>query len=572
MAEQTLVPIAGSELPSLRSCRTIGKLARKRIIPITIHVRHRRELPRDLHRLLLHQQDHLSYDEFHERHGMDAEHGDLVMKFAAENNLTVTGHHAAACMIDLEGTVAACNRAFGIKLRHYSASGREFFGHKRPISVPEYRDGIVETVTGLDNRSGLVRIRPEAATPRDLPDEIPSGWQTYFASEIARLYNFPAALDGSGETIALFSLGGRVNETDIRDYFELQQLPVPQVDIVNIGGDCGDGEPVIDDMELTLDLQVAGSVAPGAKLVVFRINPDLDHPWLAALKHAIFHPEHRPSIISISYGSAEGLYREQELHVVNQTLAAAARMGITVCAASGDGGSATRDYDHFPPASHVNFPACCPYVLAVGGTTLHVDSQGHLHEEAWNHLNQCHLATGGGVSRVFARPDYQESITIPPHSSGGDFCGRGVPDVAANASITTGIKVVFQGKLTSSGGTSASTPLWAGLIARLNQGLGRRLGHIHPALYALAGSGVLHDIPQGFNGAYRACCGWDPCTGLGRPDGTLLLHALSTMVHPDLADSPAALTALVARASHAAEVSDRAARHAASVWEHVSPN
>ena len=129
-------------------------------------------------------------------------------------------------------------------------------------------------------------------------------------------------------------------------------------------------------------------------------------------------------------------------------------------------------------------------------------------------------ATGGGFSTLFPRPSWQ-----PAYQSQNT---RGVPDVAADASPLSGYSVRVDGQNTVIGGTSAVAPLWAGLTALLNQKLGKPLGFVNPALYGLSSSsGAFSDITSGNNNGFNAGPGWDPCTGLGRPDGARLLAALS---------------------------------------------
>jgi kumamolisin len=145
-------------------------------------------------------------------------------------------------------------------------------------------------------------------------------------------------------------------------------------------------------------------------------------------------------------------------------------------------------------------------------------------ESVWNALARGGGATGGGISPAFPRPGWQRT----PAASNGT--GRGVPDVAAVADPSTGYQVRVAGKATTLGGTSAAAPLWAALICRLSQALGSPLGLLGPALYAAAAPGApapgLKDITEGDNGAYRAAAGWDPCTGLGTPQGAELLAHL----------------------------------------------
>jgi kumamolisin len=128
-------------------------------------------------------------------------------------------------------------------------------------------------------------------------------------------------------------------------------------------------------------------------------------------------------------------------------------------------------------------------------------------------------ASGGGVSAVFALPSYQANANVPaaPTSAGG----RGVPDVAGDASPETGYNVTFDGQSTVVGGTSAVAPLWAALIALLNQQRGSNIGFINPTLYQGAENGF-NDITQGNNGSFSASPGWDACTGLGSPNGSQL--------------------------------------------------
>jgi kumamolisin len=215
---------------------------------------------------------------------------------------------------------------------------------------------------------------------------------------------------------------------------------------------------------------------------------------------------------------------------VNFAVQAAIAKGITICCASGDDGSS--DGATNLTGAHVDFPASSPFVLGVGGTNLVASSTAPAtiqSETVWNETLQSEGATGGGVSDVFTKPTYQNSVSVPPSANPPHNIGRGVPDVAAVADPVTGVLVMhIDGKhLEQIGGTSASTPLWASLIARLNQGLNARCGFLNPLLYGKFSTGVLRDIKVGNNGAYSAGPGWDACTGLGSPNGDQLFQALS---------------------------------------------
>jgi kumamolisin len=141
-------------------------------------------------------------------------------------------------------------------------------------------------------------------------------------------------------------------------------------------------------------------------------------------------------------------------------------------------------------------------------------------------------ATGGGVSDVFGLPTWQANANVPT-SVNDHHVGRGVPDIAGDADPRSGYQVYVDGQSMVIGGTSAVSPLWAGLIALLNQKRGEPIGFLNPLLYEnyqnLMQAHAFHDITSGNNGSYKSGSGWDACTGLGTPDGKQLLDAISTL-------------------------------------------
>src|SRR5579885_2426635 len=205
------------------------------------------------------------------------------------------------------------------------------------------------------------------------------------------------------------------------------------------------------------------------------------------------------------------------MQAMDEAFQAAAALGITVCVAAGDNGSGDGESDGKP---HVDFPASSPFALACGGTKLVASGGAVAKETVWNEGPDS--ATGGGVSNVFARPDYQAHAGVPaPAHAGG---GRGVPDVAGDADPASGYQVRVDGQNFVIGGTSAVAPLMAGLVALLNQGLGQPVGFLNPLIYGLSpAAGAFRDITEGNNGAFAAGPGWDACTGLGVADGGRLL-------------------------------------------------
>ncbi len=229
--------------------------------------------------------------------------------------------------------------------------------------------------------------------------------------------------------------------------------------------------------------------------------------------------------MSISWGQSEDAWTPQARTALDGALTDAVALGVTVTAAAGDDGSTDRATDG---KVHVDFPASSPHALACGGTRLSADSTtGKVSAETvWNNgVGQG--ATGGGVSVAFPLPSWQTNVGVPTIKGA---TGRGVPDVAAVADPQTGYRVRVDGSDVVIGGTSAVAPLWAALVARLAQATGRKLGLLQPVLYGTTKAGQVatgfRDVTVGNNGAYQAAAGWDPCTGLGVPNGIQLLAEL----------------------------------------------
>jgi kumamolisin len=274
------------------------------------------------------------------------------------------------------------------------------------------------------------------------------------------------------------------------------------------------------DGEVELDIEVAGAIAPGAQIAAY-FAPNTDQGFIDAVSTAVHDTNLKPSIISISWGGPEDSWTEQSRDALNSACEDASTMGVTVLAASGDSGSSDGSTSGVPT---VDFPAASPFVVGCGGTKLTICGAAIGSEQAWNELSANEGATGGGVSEFFALPNYQQSAKVPKAPNG--FVGRGVPDVAGNADPETGYNVFVDGQQAVIGGTSGVAPLWAGLLALINQSLGTNVGYVNPLLYSAKVETTFHDITAGSNGNYSAGPGWDACTGLGSPDGAALMTAL----------------------------------------------
>ena len=462
----------------------------------------------------------LSHEEHDRKHGADPSDMALVEQFAHETGLTVVESSTAKRRVVLTGTAGQMQEAFGAEFICYKAesTGRTYRGRQGTLSIPSPLQGVVLSVLGMDTRPVAkphFRLQPAAATAG-----------SFTPPQVAALYSFPTGVTGKGQTIAVIELGGGYKAADLTAYFKGLGLKTPTVTAVSVDG--GKNTPGAEaDAEVLLDIEVAGAIANGASLAVY-FAPNTDQGFIDAITDAVHDTKRKPSVISISWGGPEDNWSVQSRNAMNAALQDAATLGVTVTVAAGDDGSTDGAGDG---KLHVDFPASSPFALACGGTTLKGSGKTITSETVWNEVTQSRGATGGGVSNFFPLPAYQASAGVPKQGQTG-FAGRGVPDVAGDADPTTGYQVRVDGQDTVVGGTSAVSPLWAALVALLNQQLGKPVGFLNPKLYASA-QPAFHDITAGTNddsnlGYYQAGTGWDPCTGLGTPNGAALLPLLSS--------------------------------------------
>lgn len=389
-------------------------------------------------------------------------------------------------------------------------------------------------------------LRRFASTPSLAPERASSQQQTagppsgakhdepviaiHQVPDLARYYNFPKALDGSGQTVAIIELGGGYRDSDLDQYFQSLNIKRPHVSFVSVdGASNAPSTQSSADGQVEADIEIVGAIVPGAEIVLY-FSKGLSDGFLHGLEAAINDQVHRPSVISIGWGTSEGTngMNLQLMQHFNDVLHTAANRNITVVAASGDKGARDAETEN---RLEVDFPASSPWVLSVGGTAIITEKGSNVSESVWNEKDMG--ASGGGVSSFFDRPEYQSQVRVPRGMAAKP--GRGLPDVAINASPTSGFQVIVDGFRQVEGGTSISAPMWAGLIALLNQGLGRNLGFFNPVLYDKLGpAGVLRPVLNGHNGTtemsgYCAGPGWNAATGWGTPDGERMLQALKSL-------------------------------------------
>ena len=521
------IPLAGSARVPLQGAQVIGPADPNEVVDVTIRLRspsgkkpfvNADEFTKPIEKRTI-----LSREEFEKEHSADPASIALVESFAREHGLAVKESSPERRTVILSGTVSAMDKAFGIELKQYKHGSGEYRGRTGAVHLPPELSSVVEGVFGLDNRPQAkphFRRRRDRAGVRAHAQSV-----SYTPIQVAALYDFPTKVNGSGECIALIELGGGFNPTDMSNYWKQLNLgTTPTVTAVSVGNGSNDptGDPNGPDGEVMLDIEVAGAIASGAKIVAY-FAENTDAGFLNAITTAVHDSTNNPSIISISWGGPESSWTQQAMTSMDEAFQAAAAMGITVCVAAGDDGSTDGVSDGL---NHVDFPASSPNVLACGGTRLVGSGTKITSETVWNELKNNEGATGGGISDVFPLPSYQRAAGVPPSANKGGKVGRGVPDVAGDADPTTGYVTLVDGQSSVIGGTSAVAPLWAGLIALINGSMGKPVGFLNPLLYPANESTDFNEVTSGNNGAYSARAGWNACTGLGSPKGLGIAETL----------------------------------------------
>ena len=522
-----LKPISGSERAPVKNAKSIGTPDPNEVVEVTVVLRSKGagtqiSSVRETSAQPLKERKYLSREEFASANALNPDDLAKIEEFAHEHGLTIVKVSPESSSISLSGTVTDLSEAFGTKLSMYDSPTGKYRGRVGPVQVPADLASIIIGVFGLDDRHVFrphsVRLEKQGGTVKAMAAGI-----SYTPPQLAKLYNFPPGLDGSNQCIAIIELGGGYKAKDISTYFKGLKLTQPKVTAIAVDG--ARNKPGSDaDGEVVLDIEVAGGIAPKAKIAVY-FAPNSDKGFLDAINAAVHDKINKPTVISISWGAAEKEWTSQAMQAMDQAFQAAAAVGVTVFVAAGDDGSRDNENDNL---AHADFPASSPYATGCGGTRL--DASG---ETTWN--NGPGSATGGGISDFFPLPSWQSNANVPPSANTGGKVGRGLPDVAGDADPNTGYIILLNGQNDVFGGTSAVAPLWAGLIALINQKLGKPVGYLNPLLYnQLANAGVFKDITNGNNGFltipfYNAGPGWDPCTGFGAPDGARLLQALSNL-------------------------------------------
>jgi kumamolisin len=512
------IPLKGSDRAPLPGSRATGPADPSERLQVSVLLR--RRAPQDLQDRVRRlasadrSSEHMTREEFARHYGAEPADIAAVKAFAASHGLSVIQEHAARRTVVLAGTVAQFEAAFAVRLQRCEhPQGGVYRGRQGVIQIPRELDGIVAAVLGLDNRpQARTHFRRQSSAAVRKPSA--SAPAAFTPIQLAALYGYPQAT-GQGECVGIIELGGGFKPSDLQSYFTKLKVTPPTVIAVSVdnGQNAPSGDANGPDGEVMLDIEVVGAIAPQAKIAVY-FAPNTDAGFLDAITTAIHDTTNKPSVISISWGSAESTWTAQSMTAMDDAFQAAATLGVTICVASGDNGSSDGVTDG---GDHVDFPASSPYALACGGTSLKASKTAIASEVVWNNGAQGG-AGGGGVSSFFPVPAWQSGLqAIGIDGTVTPLGNRGVPDVAGDADPDTGYDVRIDGTDTVIGGTSAVAPLWSGLLARINQLAGKPVGLIQPLLYQ--NPQALRDITAGNNGDFSAAKGWDACTGLGSPNG-----------------------------------------------------
>ena len=450
-----------------------------------------------------------------------------LYSWAHQAGLSVRWHEGDTWAL-IEGAPGDLGDALGVEVHDYrTPGGRVFYASAQQPSIPP---AVRNDVTGLGR---ILSYTPHhAARPGPVPREVPD--RGLEPDTLRRTYNaqglWEAGHTGHGATVVVFAFDG-FDQSDLDLFSSTFGLPpfIPEV----VGG-----MPAARNGEATMDLEAIHAVAPGARTVLVNALPtvasDASYARIGAML-AETTRRYPGAIWSLSIGwGCDKLITATDLEPVRAALRAAHRTGTTAFDASGDLAGleckGTPTWSAPPSADDVGLDAVAsvPEMTSVGGTSLSTDpSGGWLDEQAWFDppLSQ---GSGGGVSALFERPDWQRTV-LPDR----DQSHRLAPDLAAVADPFTGMKIIVGGNLGVGGGTSLSAPILAGLAALVNDYLAARgagpVGDLNPRLYRIAGlaaAPAFHDVTLGGNAVESAAPGFDLVTGVGTPDVEQLARAV----------------------------------------------
>jgi len=534
----------------------------------------------DLEQLLAAQQNRrspqyrkfLTPEEYGARFGLNATDLQNVTEWLERSGFRDLQPARGRSWISFSGTVSHVESAFHTSIRKYSWQGEMHFANATNPALPKALEGMVEEIAGLHDflvKPYIVKLRPQYTTS-SYPYHFvaPDDWQTIY--DVKPLYGI--GIDGTTASIAIIGQSN-VQMSDIQAFRSAGGLPAKTPTVVTPTGYPAPGPPTgsSDEIESDLDLEWAGAVAKNADIIFVTTSKTGANGVRDSLQYAI------DAVISVSYGECEAVASSAFLDSETQLFQQANAQGITIVVSSGDRGAATCESYTSSSATHglnVDFPASSPYVTGVGGTEFEYSDASYwnlsnngnggsalsyIPELAWN--DGYLFSSGGGASKVFSKPPWQVGLGVPNDGQ------RDVPDVAFTASVSQDPVLICQrgscangsfGSLAVGGGTSASAPAFAGILALAVQATGGRLGNINPNLYSLAqvSENAFHDVtllnnytdcqagspdcPASGRFGYAAGPGYDQVTGWGSVDAYNFVEQWSGDIQ--LTANPSSLT------------------------------
>jgi kumamolisin len=467
-----------------------------------------------------------------------------VRKFLEDAGLHVTGVSANRLLINATGTVAQVEQAFAITISQYHLDGRTVFAPDRSPLIPVALAPSIQGIVGLDNVGQVHPAGEQALLQPAQRSAVPPGFtptDLRSAYDVASLIS--AGGDGTGQNVAVVEFAPYIpgDLAAFRSHYSLPSATVNNhsVDLATVTcATAGTSCDVSGISEADLDVEVVSALAPNATQDVYT-GPNTGAGELDTYQAIV--TDDADTVITTSWGLCEPAKGSADLQALDNIFIQAAAQGQTVFAAAGDTGSDGCNSGGALPQAVLS-PASDPYVAGVGGTTLTLSGGLYSSEITWNDLptHSNPIGTGGGNSSYFGRYSWQVGLNMPNNSL------RLVPDVAANADPYTGYSVyctsavlINKGGCSGTGtswvdfgGTSAATPLWAGILADVNGYLLANslaaTGWVNSALYQLLGSSQtytpFHDVTSGNNnvdyssGGFNAGACYDEVTGVGTPD------------------------------------------------------
>jgi len=453
----------------------------------------------------------ISREEMAEKYFPTAEAYEQVAGWVGNSGLTITGRFDNHLSLFVRGTVEQIGTALRVDFARVASEDGEFTS---AVTSPSAPAAIARVALGVNGLQPHVRYHHHTGMR---PDSLTSNNPPFTPAQIKKAYNADTLQKtGTGQTIAIV-IDSAPSDSDLASFWTTMGITQSLNNIQKI---AVGSSPLASDVfgEATLDVEWASAIARGATVRVYVTT--LSTSGTSRAYQAIFNDlPNQPTLnqLSLSFGINESEMSTTQAQSELQLLTTLAGSGISIFAASGDGGSnpspTTYLYDASAPLQ-TQMPASDPFVTSVGGTTLSLDASGATSTEtAWS-------GSGGGISKFYSRPAWQAGAGVP----GGDK--RLVPDVAAIGDITRGGYLIFGGVRYVAGGTSLSAPIWAGFCALINQaradaGL-KSIGLLNSKIYQLVGDASFRDITSGGNGAYSAGNGYDLCTGVGAPKLAIL--------------------------------------------------